>query len=221
LAAGSTSGEKPLWVPDTENLKRERERTAIDRARDQRGQRLASKKSGGWGWLWWQLPLLAGLVGLGWMFKGEISEAFNGPATVACSDCDIADGSVGTDGSVDLADGSTPPKPKLPSEEAASDSFEGLDSPTVNSIEGSSESQEASSTEDSVSSGAVDGTVVDGPCRARRLRVQLPHHPIRLRSPLRVQLHPARCRAMTPRSSPQWMAQTPHQNLAQKPRKQW
>ena len=73
------------------------------------------------------------------MFKGEISEAFNGPATVVCSDCDIADGSV------DLADGSTPPKPKLPSEEAASDSFEGLDSPTVNSIEGSSESQEASS----------------------------------------------------------------------------
>ena len=166
LAAGSTSGEKPLWVPDTENLKRERERTAIDRARDQRGQRLASKKSGGWGWLWWQLPLVAGLVGLGWMFKGEISEAFNGPATVVCSDCDIADGSVGTDGSVDLADGSTSPKPKLPSEEAASDSFEGLDSPTVNSIEGSSESQEASFTEDSadasVSSGAVDGTVVDG-----------------------------------------------------------
>jgi hypothetical protein len=75
--------ERPRWVPDKENLKRERERAAIERARSEREARLAKENSGGLGWLWWQLALLAGLAGLGWFYRAEISDVLNEPTAIA------------------------------------------------------------------------------------------------------------------------------------------
>ena len=64
----------PRWIPDKENLRRERERTAIERARTEREERLAKESSGGLGWLWWQMALLAALAGLGWFYRAEIGD---------------------------------------------------------------------------------------------------------------------------------------------------
>ncbi len=145
--SGSNAADQKRWVPDKENLRRERERTAIERARVQREQRLAKENKGGLGWLWWQLLLLAGLAGFGWMFRGEISEAFNGAATVVNAEGDLKDDSA----------------PMLPSEETATDSDEAavtspLNSnqesskpPAVNSVDGANES--------SASSDIVEGTL--------------------------------------------------------------
>ncbi len=63
------------WVPDTENLRRERERTAIENARLQREARLAKEQGGGLGFLWWPLGLLTALVAGGWFYADQLRDA--------------------------------------------------------------------------------------------------------------------------------------------------
>ena len=134
----------PRWVPDKENLRRERERTAIERARTEREEKLAKEDSGGLGWLWWQIALLAGLAGLGWFFRGEISEAFNPPSSEATADLDIPDDSVS----------------ELPS--AAADSVEDLDTQIGEiSVTESTGPQEATST-NSIADSSAQSEVMEG-----------------------------------------------------------
>ena len=78
-AAGSvktTSGDSSgRWVPDAENLRREREKTAIEATRSQREARIQEKKSGGWfSWLWWQALLVGGLVAGGFYVADQMKD---------------------------------------------------------------------------------------------------------------------------------------------------
>ncbi len=139
--AASSDGEQRRWVPDKENLRRERERTAIERARVEREQRLAKEERGGLGWLWWQLALLAGLAWLGWTYRAEITEAFNGPTPVATSENDLTDEST----------------PMLPSEEAALQSSENIEPSSESSPEDSETAVDAG--EAAATKGVIEGAV--------------------------------------------------------------
>ena len=156
LKAEPTTGDTvdlPRWIPDKENLKRERERTAIERARVQREERLAKESSGGGlGWLWWQIALLAGLAGLGWFYRGEINELVNKPTSEATADLNLSDES----------------DPVLPSEAANAVADLDIQTDEISATE-STAPQEATSTnrvdgtstQDEVVEGSLESTTVE------------------------------------------------------------